>query len=361
MHRALRRISIFGLAALTSALAAAAATIPSPYRPTASASNAAALAAEGQEGLDLDAKALARLSRSSGAFELDGFPTAPGSTGRLRLRRFEVASPDARITIEGAGGSTSRPLPEVSHFSGVVEGEPDSSVYLGITPDGVVGWIHSKAGHAYVGPDEAGRGYVVRLADSPLNGAAALSPWSCATEALPEGPALTAPHESSAGAPGVPNVTLKQASVRIETDNQLYLHFNSNVSSLASYVLTLFGAVNVIYNRDLSLYLIVSEIHVWSTADPYTGPDTSTQLSQLGDWWHANRPIASYPRTMVHYLSGHPVSGGIAWISVLCSGDFSYGGHWGGAYGLTQVFGTYPLQLWDQDASASSINQRRGL
>ena len=76
---------------------------------------------------------------------------------------------------------------------------------------------------------------------------------------------------------------------------------------------------------------------------------------QLGDWWHANRPPATYPRAFVHYLSGHPVSGGIAWIGVLCSGDFSYGSDWGGGYGLTQVYGTYPLQQWDQYASAHEM------
>ena len=59
------------------------------------------------------------------------------------------------------------PLPDVSHFSGIVEGEPDSSVYLGVTKDSVVAWVHSSAGHSYVGPDESGRSFVVREADSP--------------------------------------------------------------------------------------------------------------------------------------------------------------------------------------------------
>ena len=358
MERAIRRSISFGVAALAAAFAATAATIPSPYRPIASASEAVALAAEGQEGLDLDAKALAALRLADKVVELDGFPTAPGSSGRLRLHRFEIAAPDARITIEGRIGPTSQPLPVVSHFSGIVEGEPDSSVYLGVTPDGLVAWVHSKAGHAYVGPDETRRGYVVRVADSPLNAAAALSSWNCGSEELPA--ALAAPPEEGAAAPKLPNLTLKQAAVRVETDNQLYLHFGSDVNALSAYVLTLFGAVNVIYNRDLSLYLVVAEIHVWSVPDPYNGGDTQTQLGQLGDWWHANKPIASNPRTMVHYLSGHAVTGGIAWLSVLCSADFNYGGHWGGGYGLTQVYGTYPLQLWDQDASAHEMGHNTG-
>ena len=99
---------------------------------------------------------------------------------------------------------------------------------------------------------------------------------------------------------------------------------------------------------------------MWASADPYTGGDTLTQLLQLGDWWHANRPMAAYPRTMVHYLSGHPVSGGIAWLSVLCSGRLRLRPDWGGGYGLTQVFGTYPLQQWDQYASAHEMGHNAG-
>ena len=117
----------------------------------------------------------------------------------------------------------------------------------------------------------------------------------------------------------------------------------------------------MIYDRDLAMHLTVTEVHVWTVADPYTGGDTLTQLYQLGDWWHANKPIGSNPRTLVHYLSGHPVSGGIAWLGVLCSGDFpATGTDWGGSYGLTQVYGTYPLQLWDQDAAAHEMGHNAG-
>jgi hypothetical protein len=70
--------------------------------------------------------------------------------------------------------------------------------------------------------------------------------------------------------------------------------------------------------------------------------------------------MGSNPRTFVHYLSGHPVSGGIAWLGVLCSGDFPNGSDWGGAYGLTQVNATYPLGLWDQDAAAHEMGHNAG-
>ena len=350
---------LIGLAALASAFAAAATTIPSPVRPSSSAALSAQLAAPGQEGLELDASALTAL-RGAGQdrISIDNFPMAPGASGRLVLKRFEVTSPDAHISVTGKDGESFLPLPEVSHFKGVIDGEPESSVYLGIAGTSLVAYVHSSAGHSYIGPDESNRNYIVRSADSPLNSAVGSS-WACAVEELPA--PLTAMAGPSYPVLNLPQVAgFKQAGVRVETDNQLYVHFGSDVSALTTYVLRLFGAINVIYDRDLAMHLTVTEVHVWATADPYTGADTLTQLNQLGDWWHANKPIASNPRTFVHYLSGHPVTGGIAWLGVLCSGDFPNGSDWGGGYGLTQVYGTYPLQLWDQDASAHEMGHNAG-
>jgi hypothetical protein len=345
--------------ALTAAGAAGAATIRSPYSPTASPSTAARLAAQGQEGLDLDATAAAALTaRTDQVLEIEAFPIAPGAAKTLRLHRFEVAAPGALVTIQGPTGETSVPMPPVSHFSGTVEGEPDSSVYVGATRDRLVAYVHTSLGHAYVGPDEAGTGFVVRMAESPLNAMAASAPWQCKSEDLPA--ALTAKAEPSYSSPGLPDVAFKQATVRVETDNQLYTRFGGNVANLATYVETLFGATNVIYYGELSVYLVITEIHTWSTTDPYTGSDTLTQLYQLGDWWHANKPMGTFPRTLVHYLSGHPVAGGIAWLGVLCAGDFSTGSDWGGAYSLTQIYATYPLQLWDQDSSAHEMGHNVG-
>ena len=359
MTRRIRQAFVLGFVAMVAACAALAATISSPVHPSVSPADAARMAAPGQEGLDLDASALAALRRvGSGSLQIDGFPTAPGETGRLILKRFEIVAPDARITVTGPEGERSLPFPSIAHFSGRIDGVPDSRVYLGAQEGRLVAYVVSGVRPVYVGPDESGLHYVVRAADSPLNDAAATTPWSCGEEALPA--ALTANAGPSFPAITQPLAGTKQAAVRIETDHQLYTHFGSDPVAVANYAATLFAAINPIYEDELALHLAITEVHVWSTTDPYTGSDTLTQLEQLGDWWHVNRPMATYPRTYVHYLSGHPVSGGIAWVNVLCSGDFPYNGHYGGGYGLTQVFGTYPLQQWDQYASAHEMGHNVG-
>ncbi len=362
MARRTFKTLLIGIVALATALAAAAATIPSPVHPAANPGKAAALAAIGQQGLDLDAAALGALRRATGKTRVESFPLAPGAQGTLLLKRFDVLAPGARITVTGKGGDTSMAFPSVAHFSGTVEGDDESAVYIGVQADRLVGYVRSSVGLSYVGPDESNSNYVVRSGDSPLAAAPTAQPWSCGAEQMPA--ALTANAEPSYPAALAPLAGLNQAAVRVETDQELLAKFpgpstGEKISQMGAYVATLFGAINVIYERDLFLHLAVSEVHAWTTTDPYDGADTLTQLYQLGAWWHTNRPPASYPRALVHYLSGRPVSGGIAWLSVLCSGDFNYSG-WGGAYGLTQVFGTYPLQFWDQFASAHEMGHNAG-
>jgi len=349
---------LIGLAALASAFAAAAATIPSPVHPFADPLRAAAVAAAGQEGLEFDRAALEALRRAKSGARVEGFPLAPGVRGTLVLKRFEILAPDARITVTGKHGESSMSFPSIAHFSGKVEGDEDSTVYVGAQDGRLVAYIRSSAGMSYVGPEESNSAYVVRSSDSPLSEPPTAQPWSCGTEEMPA--ALTANAEPSYPAVLAPLAGMKQAAVRIETDQELLAKFGGDTTAMAAYVATLFGAINVVYERDLSLHLTVTEVHAWTTTDPYDGADTLTQLYQLGDWWHPNRPMASYPRAFVHYLSGRPVSGGIAWIGVVCSGDFPYSGHYGGGYGLTQVFGTYPLQFWDQFAAAHEMGHNAG-
>jgi hypothetical protein len=350
-HRSL----LVGIVALAAACAAAAATISSPLRGFSIQAAVGAEMPAGQQWLDLDRGALATLYSAEGHVELDGFPIAPGSTGRLVLDRFEVASPKASIVVEGPDGPTSLPLPRVAHFGGTLEGDPDSRVYVGVQADRVVAILKTAAGLTYVGPDESKTDFVVRTVDSPANLEYAATPWSCAAEELPE-PAGKPEEIDPRALESVlaPAIASKQGAVRVDTDQELLAKFSGNTTAMANWILSLFGAMNVIYERDLSLHLTVAEIHAWTIADPYNGPGTLDQLNQLGAWWGTNRPIGSYPRWIVHLLSGRSVSGGVAWLDVNCGWSSAYG------YGVTQVYGDYPAHIWDLLASAHEIGHNAG-
>ncbi len=351
-------IGFVAFAALAAPSNAGLPQLTSPYGPPAPRLEGRAGA--GEQVLALDHGALLRLRQAGRLpFTMPGFPVAPGVPATLVLRRFEIAAPDARIRVTGPRGDTFLPLPEVAHFTGHVAGEPDSHVYVGAQADTLVAWVRSSAGASYVGPDEERRGYVVRDAASPANARYADSPWRCTADSLPTPPAtVAAATPQAAEAPDI--VGFQRSSVIVETDQELLAKYSGDVSAMSTYLLTLFGQFNLIYERDLSFHLTVSEIHVWASADPWDGPTPDDQLFQLGNWYHANRPLAQFPRATAFLTSGRPVVGGVAWLPALCIDDFDAGGYWGGAYGVTQLYADYPAQQWDLFSTLHEIGHNAG-
>lgn len=348
---------LFAIAALGVCLPALATTVPSPLHFPRRESLAVKRAAEAGEGLvDLDVVALGQLRQIGRGkpVRLEGFPFAPGATGDLLLERFEVATPDAKVVVHTPLGIEERPMPAVAHFRGSLDGDPDSRVYVGIPGSFLVAIVKTSAGIMYLGPEGGTEGpvqHVLRASDSPLNDEYAPAAWRCDADDLP--PPMVGGREEPALLPASASTTLeaaalKEAVLSIETDQELLARFSTGgVPAMTAYVLVLMGQSSVIYERDLSVHLTVNVVQAWTTPDPYSATSPRGQLDEVGDWWHANRPKASYPRTTVHFLSGKPVTGGIAWMSVLCAGDFFQSGHWGGAYGVTQINGSYPGNPWD--------------
>jgi hypothetical protein len=371
--------SLLGFIGLVWALPLCAVSIPSPLNYLRRSGLAVERAAPaGERLLDLDPRGLARLRGVSEKepVTLQDFPFAPGATGNLVLERFDVVSPDGRILVEGPDGETSLPLARGTHFEGHLEGEPDSRVYVGVPGDFLVAILQTSAGLVYVGPDGPSEGpvqHVVRRSDSLRNAELAPLEWRCDSDELPPAPlgpsserkpeagllaAVSKPAAASLSA--LATTSLKNAQVSIETDQELLGKFGGNVTAMTNYVTTLMAQISVIYERDVSVHLTVNRIQAWTTTDPYIATGTLGQLNEVGDWWHANRPKSSYPRTIVQYLSGKPVTGGIAWLDVLCMSDFWQSNHWGGAYGVVQINAAYPSNLWDLIASAHEMGHNFG-
>ena len=362
---------VFAILAFGAALPTLAATVRSPLHFPRRESLAVKRAAQAGERLvDLDVRALADLRQvgRGQSVRLEGFPFAPDATGDLLLERFEVATPDARVLVQTPRGTEALPMPAVRHFRGRLEGDPDSRVYVGIPGSFLVAIVKTSAGILYVGPEGATSGpvqHVLRAADSPLNDEFAPAEWTCGADDLP--PPTVGP--GSFGEPSIRPASaaaalqasaLKEAIISIETDQELLAKYSGNVTAMTSYVTTLLGQSSVIYERDLGVHLTVNVIQAWTTTDPYSATSPLGQLNEVGDWWHANRPKATYPRTAVHYLSGKPVTGGIAWLGVLCIADFPQAGHWGGAYGVTQINGAYPGNPWDLIAFSHELGHNFG-
>ena len=301
----------------------------------------------GVQKLVLDRAALAALRARDSAVVRD-FPLGRTRAADLVLARFEPFAPGARVEIVEPGGARALTLPDRVYFRGTVAGEDDSHVLLIAARARVHGFVVSRGEVFPFGPDGRGghRSYALRDADPtryPPPGD------FCANDLAPEAVRIPPAARVLAATPPVASAagTLKQANVAIDTDQELRAKFASDSAAL-DYLASLAAAATSIYERDVAVRLRFSYIRLWGAAppDPWSATAPGGALGEVRTYWNdpANKmDTTAGPRTVVHFVSGKSVQGGVAYIDVLCNA--SYG------YGVSQVYGSFdlsqPSQIWD--------------
>jgi len=280
-----------------------------------------------------------------------GWPVAPGVRADVRLTRFEIYAPDARIWKVEGDRRTEVPRSRMAFFQGFAEDTPDTRVFAGLDPDtgAFQGLAISPQGSFEIRPfGNAGRRHLVTVPGYflPENGKAEPLSWTC-SQSEAEMP-LNFPQETGAAA-GMPGESLAgrvlsslhTVTVAVDTDNELMLlKFSDNTANATSYVAALIAAMNVIYERDLNIRLLQGDLNlrVSSTADPYVQvPDsnplsasyavvTSAQLNEFTNYWSGNN--GGITRGLAMMLSGkspaNNISSGLAWVTGLCSPSLGY-------------------------------------
>jgi hypothetical protein len=280
--------------------------------------------------------------------ELPGLPLSIEQRGKVRMKRFEVYAPDARIFEATADGMRELPRSGWLHFRADSAQPGAPRLALSLSPDGqeARGVLVTSAGRtlAITGtPKGDGLAFAVSNARQDAEGKEALfvcehsSHMRQAEEAGAANPAGRTPAAPQGGS--------RSATVAVDTDNELMqLKFGDNTTSATNYLAQLFAAMTVVYERDLDLTLLQGTTILRTSAnpDPYTTPigaDTADQLDEFGTFWQNNQ--AGVTRAFAMLLSGKSndpfSSAGIAWVlngNNYCTSTNAVGGH----YSVTQVF-----------------------
>jgi Metallo-peptidase family M12/IPT/TIG domain len=309
-----------------------------------------------------------------------GWPVAPGARRDVLITRHEIYAPGARVLRVDAAGTHELPRSRLVFFWGSLAGDPTSGIYVAVDP--AAGTIESMTrtadgGQHQLRPLVPGKPDLHLLATPEAflagQGARPKPEWRCGEDQLAEGsPAiqefaaahgsppgalsprsprlsLPAPPEPAAPLPAAPEISgpitasagFNLATVAVDTDHELMsLKFSDNTTAATNYIASLFAQINVMYERDLQVQLLVGTtiLRTASVADPYTqqpntgGAASSAELTEFSSYWAANEGAVT--RTVATMLSGKSPStnlaSGVAWVSGLC--DHSYG------YNFTQVF-----------------------
>ena len=344
-------LSLLLVAALAaSPLAATASDLA--WRLTARAPERLALVARGAalaEELAGAPALLATLERAAPGDEivLPDWPVAPGDRRPVRLVRHEVYAPGARVVAVAGGREIELPRSARRFFWGESE-DGEARVLLELDPaPAVLRALSFLAGEGFEMHAEPGGGYRLAAERDLLPAGAQSHDWDCGQAAL--GAAAFAPSAADWSAAEMlaadekAITTLHTATIAVDTDNEILINkFGNNTTTATNYIASLFAAMNVMYERDLLVRLLVGTTFLRISTDPYSQTNQVQKLYEFTNYWAAGCGGVGQPscvgiaRALALLLSGRGTSGaaGIAWIDVLCSASHGY------AYSQVYLSGT---------------------
>jgi len=135
-----------------------------------------------------------------------------------------------------------------------------------------------------------------------------------------------------------PNKTTQCVRVRVEVDNGLANQLGG-LNASVNYVASLYNEVLTLYDND-NISVNVSEVYVWQGSSPYSG-DSDGILDQMSN---------TSPNADLTTLLSNQGSGGIAWLSGLCSVS--------NATNFNSIYGSYasvPTYSWDVEVVAHEM------
>jgi cysteine-rich repeat protein len=308
------------------------------------------------ETLGLDTAALSELRGRTQA-TLTEFPLGADGLVTLAVERFEPFTDGARAVVMENTGPRELALPDQLYYRGRVVGDASSLVVLVAAADTARGFVATGGTIYRFGRDGTGvhRAWALRDVDPSVHpgpGAFCANDQHVSTVTGHPGRVDTTP--GAAAAPPVAGFSpTLLAQVAVETDQELLAKFADATEALA-YLADLMAAVSAIYEADTDVRVRFHFIRLWSTSDPWTATGTGGMLDQLQSYWQANE--GATVRDLAHFVSGKSVTGGIAYVDVLCDDDFGYG--------VSTVFGEFdmmdPDDTWDVFVVAHELGHNFG-
>lgn len=312
------------------------------------------------EVFELPSELTRALSSAETGARLDvlGLPTAPGERRSIRLERRDPWAPEARVWRVDRSGQVELPRSQRLYFVGTDPEDPRWRVGLwldpttgrlgGVTrgPDADYELTWSEGAHhlrrSDVGAEKLERG----CANDQLRLGSEAGPPRPFGEPAFAVPPRAAGLEPSSVAEGSLSATY-QAIVAIDTDNEFnFAKFLNDTADATAWIESLFTTMNVFYERDLDITLLIGDTFLRLDNDPLPTFDDDpwsaggsgasfSQLSEFGSYWASN--LGAVDRVFAALLSGKSASpfsaSGIAWIDGYCEKQST-----GGGYSINQIF-----------------------
>ncbi len=133
----------------------------------------------------------------------------------------------------------------------------------------------------------------------------------------------------------------------VEVDKDVYDDFGTTAAT-ANYITGAFSQVAIMYANEF-INFEISELVIWNTTDPYSGPSTLDYLNQFRDNLSGN-----YNGDLAH-LVGYAGGGGIAYVGVLCNSFYGVG-----YSAINSTYNNIPTYSWTVNVLTHEIGHNLG-
>lgn len=291
-------------------------------------------------GVTLSESERKELQRASGTSRLR-LPSLDEFTGNtedsLNYQRINIFAPGASIRLISPSGIT---LIKSEHRIFYLATNRTTGVGLAVDPDsGNISGFASKGGE--------------KLEISSSDG---MNLELVAVEPLPDGSdfcgtriedqqdfdlakALGGTARSLSAAPAGSGITY-QTEVAVDTDNEWMAGKDNNTTTALNFITDIFLAMNVFFERDLEIRLLVGDVTLRTAADPYSvATDYRAMLDEFAEHWRINQ--GSVERDFATLFSGRDIDpyyfSGIAWLDQYCKKGTEWDDRTVGSYSFNAI------------------------
>lgn len=270
-------------------------------------------------------------------FQLPSLEKHVGNTsGRLEFQRITLFADHAAVRVLSERGEQVRPRGDREFFLAT-----NRTTGIGMAVDRntgeVRGFVARNRSRLAIKGSLLGTLKLTEIQEAgPATCASNLSEHSLGSD--PE-PAL-APYVSQSNAlPG--EIISYEAVVAVDTDNEWMDGFSDDADAAMRWIEDAFLAMNVFFERDLELRLLIGDVFLRTATDPYsvTGGNRSEQLDEFGAYWKDHH--SDVYRQFATLFSGRGISGGsfsgIAWLDQYCDYGRTWGGRTPGSYSYNAI------------------------
>jgi trimeric autotransporter adhesin len=225
----------------------------------------------------------------------------------VTLRLVQTSISHRSFSVLNSRGQAVEQKSNAIHYQGIIEGDANSIVAVSFFPstNTLMGLISDKSGNKVIGKINDNSDNYVVYAQKDLSKSDIASCF--VDDKSGKAANITKSEMAEASATGSGCKTIK---IYFEADNNLFVAKGGTIQATVDYITGIFNQVSTLY-RNESIDMVVSQIKVWDTVDPYASMTSTSSIVSA----FRNNLNGVFNGDIAHFVSGRlsTLGGGIAY------------------------------------------------